>query len=567
MKKLLLLLSVLFVISCTKDPIIYTLTTSANPSEGGAVSPTTKQYEEGETATITATASSEYVFQSWSGATGSTNSTSVVMNSDKSVTANFVKKKYALTTAVEGEGTVSEKVIKAGAATDYNSGTIVELTATPIGEWLFVEWKGDVTGTENPTQITIDKAKSVTAVFVKKQYPLIIEIEGEGTVTEEVIKQGLATDYNSGTIVELTATPSDDWEFVEWTGDLTGSDNPKEITIDNVKTVKAVFSRIEYTLSIDFKGKGSAKIYLEKENQTDSVLIVEKTDLKYFIGDKLKIKAVPDEGWSFKSFSNGWENPVDLVINSNLSTTISFEYTQPVVDSNGNSYNVASINGVIWTTENFKGLKSKDDSMKVYELDGTSSVISGIFPEFDTKNSFGVYNSTALFNEFKQNDSAIIKITLNNSTIVFYRNDYKDLIIPEGWRIANTSDYQNLIDYTETLTDRIGTKTHYLTKGGIGMSNSSANLLGFSSPSNGWFRASNSGTGSGCGYANAKKWTHSGISDMYWTSGSTYFHIGNNNRCPGSNLYGDFDINATTDTAYAINYIRNSRSLRLVKID
>ena len=90
------------------------------------------------------------------------------MNSDKSVTANFVKKKYSLNVIVEGEGTVGEKVIKAGVATDYNSGTIVELTAVPSGEWLFVEWKGDVTGTENPTQITIDKAKNVTAVFVKK---------------------------------------------------------------------------------------------------------------------------------------------------------------------------------------------------------------------------------------------------------------------------------------------------------------------------------------------------------------------------------------------------------------
>jgi len=165
MKKLALFLSFLFVISCTKDPIIYTLTTSANPADGGTVSPSTQQYDEGKTATITATASSEYVFQSWSGATGSTNSTSVVMNSDKSVTANFVKKKYALTTTVEGEGTVAEKVIKAGAATDYNSGTIVELTAVPSDEWQFIEWKGDLTGSENPTQITIDKAMNITAVF------------------------------------------------------------------------------------------------------------------------------------------------------------------------------------------------------------------------------------------------------------------------------------------------------------------------------------------------------------------------------------------------------------------
>ena len=165
MKKLALFFSLVFIISCSKDPIIYTLTTSANPADGGTVSPSTQQYDEGKTATITATPAAEYLFQSWSGATGSSNSTSVVMNSDKSVTANFVKKKYALTTTVEGEGTVTEKVIKAGAATDYNSGTIVELTAVPSEEWLFVEWKGDLTGTENPKEITIDKAKNVTAVF------------------------------------------------------------------------------------------------------------------------------------------------------------------------------------------------------------------------------------------------------------------------------------------------------------------------------------------------------------------------------------------------------------------
>ena len=246
MKKLVLFLSFLFVISCTKDPIIYTLTTSANPSEGGTVSPVVKVYNEGETAIITATPAVEYVFQSWSGATGSASSTSLVMNSDKSVTANFVKKKYALTTTVEGEGTVTEKVIKAGVATDYNSGTIVELTAEPSAEWVFKEWTGDITGTENPTQITIDKAKSVTAVFVKKQYKLSVFVRGEGTVTEKIIKSGLATDYNSGTIIELTAVPEDGWEFEDWYihNDIRETDNPLEITIDKEKLITANFSKI-----------------------------------------------------------------------------------------------------------------------------------------------------------------------------------------------------------------------------------------------------------------------------------------------------------------------------------
>jgi len=325
MRKLALFLSFLFVISCSKDPIIYTLTTSANPADGGTVSPSTQQYDEGKTATITATASSEYVFQSWSGATGSTNSTSVVMNSDKSVTANFVKKKYAITTTVEGEGTVTEKVIKAGAATDYNSGTIVELTATPSDEWQFIEWKGDLTGTENPTQITIDKAKSVTAVFVKKQYPLTIEIEGEGTVAEKVIKAGVATDYNSGTIVELTATPSDEWEFKEWTGDITSTENPAEITIDASKTVKAVFVKKQYPLTVEVEGEGTvAEKVIKAGAATD-----------YNSGTVVELTATGKTGWEFKEWTGdleSTENPAEITIDASKTVKAVFVKKQFAVN-------------------------------------------------------------------------------------------------------------------------------------------------------------------------------------------------------------------------------------------
>ena len=189
MKKISFILSALFIISCTKDPIIYSLTTSANPANGGTVFPSTQQYDEGKTATITATPSAEYLFQSWSGATGTSNSTSVVMNADKSVTANFIKKQYPLTIEIEGEGTVSEVIIKAGVTTDYNSGTIVELTAKSTGEWHeFVEWTGDIKSTENPIQITIDEAKTVKVTFLEKN--LIIN----KTVTK-VDVPGQSTEY------------------------------------------------------------------------------------------------------------------------------------------------------------------------------------------------------------------------------------------------------------------------------------------------------------------------------------------------------------------------------------
>ncbi|MDB9787759.1 CotH kinase family protein [Flavobacteriaceae bacterium] len=241
MKKIFYFILLLSVFSCSKDPILYTLTTSVNPLEGGTLNPSITQFEEGETVILNAVPSPEYSFFSWSGATGSNASTSIVMDSDKSVTAVFTKKRYSLDVSIEGKGTVDQKILKSGRATDYNSGTLLELSAIPDSGWFFVKWKGDLSGVENPVQITIDKSKNISAVFEQKQYPLNIEIEGEGTVDETIIKPGTPNDYNSGTIVQLTASPVNGWSFLKWSGDLLSSKNPIEITVDMAKTIKAEF--------------------------------------------------------------------------------------------------------------------------------------------------------------------------------------------------------------------------------------------------------------------------------------------------------------------------------------
>ena len=166
MRKLLLILSVLFVVSCSKEPEMYTLTTISNPSEAGIFNPNGGTVNAGDQITVTQTPNQEFIFQNWSGAaSGSSSTVTVIMDSDKTLTANYLKVKYSLTTSIEGKGTIAEKIIKSGVATDYNSGTIVELTAIPSAEWEFVEWSGDLTGNENPKQITMNSSKSVKAKF------------------------------------------------------------------------------------------------------------------------------------------------------------------------------------------------------------------------------------------------------------------------------------------------------------------------------------------------------------------------------------------------------------------
>jgi uncharacterized repeat protein (TIGR02543 family) len=48
--------------------------------------------------------------------------------------------------------------------------------------------------------------------------------------------------YNPGTAVTLTATPSAGFQFQGWGGDLSGSNNPETITIDDYKNVTATFT-------------------------------------------------------------------------------------------------------------------------------------------------------------------------------------------------------------------------------------------------------------------------------------------------------------------------------------
>ena len=70
----------------------YKLTVNVSPANGGTVSrnPNTASYDEGTSIEVTATASSGLTFTGWSGAaTGTDNPVTVVMDSDKTLTATF----------------------------------------------------------------------------------------------------------------------------------------------------------------------------------------------------------------------------------------------------------------------------------------------------------------------------------------------------------------------------------------------------------------------------------------------------------------------------------------------
>jgi Leucine-rich repeat (LRR) protein len=214
------------------------------PEGTGTISPESTLYNKGTEVEIKAVPGIHYVFKNWSGdAAGDENPMSVVMTDDMVVTANFEKRTYALTVEIVGEGTVKEEIVQAKSSNDYPALTQVQLTATPdegweFWDWFIVETKSMIT--ENPTVVTLTGAKTVRVLFFKVE-TLTIEIEGEGTVNEEVIFNKSSTDYASGTTVQLTAIPDQDWEFVKWKGDYESFENPLEVLMDQPMSLTAVF--------------------------------------------------------------------------------------------------------------------------------------------------------------------------------------------------------------------------------------------------------------------------------------------------------------------------------------
>ncbi|MCC5913385.1 MAG: Ig-like domain-containing protein [Balneolaceae bacterium] len=282
---------------------------------------------------------------------------------------------YTVTTDVSPEG--AGEVSPSGG--EFLDGTRIEFRANPSADFVFEGWSGDLTGSANPTFLTIRRNLNVTANFTPRDYDLTIEIVGEGVVTEEVIDRVIESqssgdlsassqtadssrdsgdqksddqqdiDRSSGdlpedgidarsqrpeggeisvnqvttssnvvsTTVELTAEPAEGWFFARWEGDLEGDENPQQTIIDEPKSVTAVFEEIpELQLVVNIEGEGTVDIDPDEESYGD--------------GDEVTLTATAADEWEFRRWQgdeNSEENPLIITMDSDKEITAVFGRT------------------------------------------------------------------------------------------------------------------------------------------------------------------------------------------------------------------------------------------------
>jgi|GEM_PF-1701336 len=314
------------------DPC-YHLDISASPGGSGSVTADPepncrgKLYTAGSQVQLTAIPAEGYTLANWSGdASGSVNPTTLIMDDDKAVTANFKTATcYTLTTGVDpaASGSVSASPAPNCGIGKYVAGTQVQLTASPEATYAFASWSGAATGSANPATVTVDADRTVIAHFNQPAcYSLATAVKpsGSGMVSASPAPNCGADEYVENTEVYVTASPATDHVFADWSGDATGNANPAVVTMTSAKSVTANFQRETcYSLTTEASPPGSGVI--------SAVPAPNCGGGKYVSGTQVQLTAVPATdhvllGWA--GDASGTDNPASLTVNGDKSVTARF---------------------------------------------------------------------------------------------------------------------------------------------------------------------------------------------------------------------------------------------------
>jgi hypothetical protein len=272
-------------------------------------------YNGGEVVSLVASPASGYRFVNWTGNVGTianvnAPSTTITMNGDYSITANFMPV-YHLTISSTAGGSVTTP----GEGTfTYDGGTAANLVATANSGYYFVNWTGDVDTIADvsapSTTVTMNDNYSITANF-EQMLPGKVALTASSTAGGSVTTPGEGTfSYDEGTMVELVAEAEEGYRFVNWTGDVDTIANvdvaATTITMDGDYSIVANFvtTIVQYDLTISSTYGGSVTVPGEGTFAFDAGTVVD-------------LVADANTGYMFIY----WTGDVDTIANANAATT------------------------------------------------------------------------------------------------------------------------------------------------------------------------------------------------------------------------------------------------------
>ena len=249
------------------------------------------------------------------------------LSNEAEVTVN--PRTYALTITTTTGGTTNPTP---GTYT-YVEGTNVQVTAIPDANYKFAYWEldGSNIGSDNPTTVLMNANHTLKAYFALITYSLTITATAGGT-TDPVPG---AYAYPSGSYASVTALPSANYFFDHWEldGSPAGSANPISVLMNSNHTLQAVFSLINYTITITASEGGTTTpppgTYVYASGSYAEVTAIPNTNCKF-------IK------WLLDGNDAGSANPITVLMNSNHTLQAVFQlltYKLNILSSTGGTTN------------------------------------------------------------------------------------------------------------------------------------------------------------------------------------------------------------------------------------
>ena len=236
------------------QPQNYTISVSANPTNGGTVSGG-GTYQQGQTCTVSATPANGYTFVKWTenGNQVSTNANyTFTVTGNRNLVAQFQAQSYYIATSSNptNGGTTSGNGL-------YQYGETCTVTATPAQGYEFVNWKenGSVVSAEASYSFTVTNGRNLIANFALQTFEITTSVEpAEGGTA-----YGSGT-YNYGEEVTISIETNEDWAFQNWTEN--GTVVAEEKTFTFIATANRNFvANLMYTEGVGEQNGSKASIY------------------------------------------------------------------------------------------------------------------------------------------------------------------------------------------------------------------------------------------------------------------------------------------------------------------
>ena len=302
------------------QPQNYTITVSANPTNGGTVTGG-GTYQQGQSCTVTATANTGYTFSNWTenGNVVSTQANYTFnVNGNRTLVANFTAQQYTITATADpvNGGNVT------GGGT-YNYGNSCTLNATPAAGYAFVNWtkNGTQVSTNASYTFTVTESAAYVAHFQLQTFTVNVNAnpaEG-GTVT------GGGT-FNYGESCTVTATANEGYTFVNWAQGFFTVSNEASYTFTVTNNVNLTANFSLQTLEV--------KVAIEPAEAGDVT-----GEGSYNYGDEVTLSIIRNEDWAFLNWTEDGEVVSEepnyvFTITHNRDLVAHFMYTEGIGENN-----------------------------------------------------------------------------------------------------------------------------------------------------------------------------------------------------------------------------------------